>query len=70
MSNKAWRHTVGDGRGPRDVYCDGVKLSYAVWADERRGIVICIRKPFAFRRGIPVRKVYRGEVMVVFREPL
>lgn len=32
-------HTVGDGRGPRQVYVDGRPVSRIVIADIKRGVV-------------------------------
>jgi len=32
-------HSVGDGRGFRDVYVDGEKIENATYADEKQGIV-------------------------------
>lgn len=34
-----WIHEAGDGRGPRQVYVDGVPLKMVMYADQRRGFV-------------------------------
>lgn len=60
-------HTVGDGRGFRHVYVDGRKVEKAVYADTRRGIVVCNMTPTRLdKRGKRVlTRRLRGEVEVV-----
>lgn len=38
-------HTVGDGRGFREVFCDGRKLEACTFADTAEGYAICYRVP-------------------------
>ena len=43
-------HCVGDGRGARDVYVNGVLVHGAISADIRRGVVEFIPQPARLRR--------------------
>lgn len=61
------KHSAADGRGPRDVYLDGVKLEHVVWADDTRGRVLCRRHPYVLDRARGrTRNVFlQGSVKVV-----
>lgn len=39
-------HTPHDGRGRRNVYVDGRKVLYAIYADTERGLVEKAKLPF------------------------
>lgn len=64
-------HTPGDGRGRRDVFLDGKRLTHCIYADTNRGIVDVhvlndrghVRVDKRGKR--PLSKRFRGKVEVV-----
>ena len=59
-------HTADDGRGLRNVYLNGKKISSAFYADTNRGIVLAYRLPFCAdkrRKRLLFNKI-RGNVEV------
>lgn len=63
------KHSAVDGKGDRDVYLNGKKLEHVVWADDRRGRVLCRRYPYVLDRakGRTRNVFYSGKVEVVSR---
>lgn len=59
-----WIHFVGDGRPPREVFVDGIRIERAIYADEREGIVRYHRQPLVVRDGEIVTSEVRGRVEV------
>ena len=59
-------HTPGDGRGVREVFIDGKRLNYCFYADTRKGIARCYRKPIKIhkRKREIIAKTFRGKVIV------
>lgn len=58
-------HTPDDGRGQREVRCNGVLLSRVMYADTRRGIVRFASYPVRVnRRGEIVTTTRRGKITV------
>lgn len=64
-------HTPGDGRGRRDVFLDGKRLTHCIYADTKRGIIdVHVLDDRGYtkldkRRKRPLTKRYRGKVEVV-----
>ena len=61
-------HTVGDGRGLRQVTLNGEIVRHCVYVDTRRGVVISHRHPISVDRRLGcVRTIRRkGRVSVEF----
>lgn len=59
-----WIHFVGDGRPPREVFVDGIRIERAIYADGRKGIVRYHRQPLVVRDGEIVTTEVRGRVEV------
>lgn len=61
-------HTPHDGRGRRDVYVNGNKTDFVLWADTRAGVVIYAPHPLRIHRRLRdqvyTRKL-RGKVEVI-----
>lgn len=64
--DKSHIHQVGDGRGYRSVYVNGGYIPRAVYANERKGVVISHRFPRRFNRktGEFQRRHHRGKVTI------
>lgn len=59
-------HTANYGRGRRDVFVNGNRIEFVVWADERAGIVWFCPQPLRLsRRGEVYSRCLRGRVQVV-----
>lgn len=60
-------HTPHDGRGRRDVYVNGNKTEFVLWADTRAGVVVYAPHPLRVHRRLRdqvyTRKL-RGKVEV------
>ena len=59
-------HEAGDGRPPRHVWLDGELLKAVVYADEKRGMVRCLRQPLQLDKHGKrcLSFVLRGKVVV------
>ncbi|ULJ67902.1 hypothetical protein [Wielerella bovis] len=69
--NRSCKHYVGDGRGNRDVYLNGERVSHVISADTKRGIVRVHRldemRNFMYHsNGAPKIQKLRGKVVVKF----
>jgi hypothetical protein len=62
-------HTPSDGRGPRDVYLDGVLIKRVIMADTKRGIVQVTDDPVKIHKHGKriISRRARGSVVVVQR---
>ena len=56
-----WVHEPDDGRGPREVFVDGVKVHRCVYADTRRGFARFLTDGLR-------HEIVRGQVQVRPRE--
>ncbi len=63
-------HTWGDGRGPRDVYLDGVQIKRVMSADPTHGIVRVYHHPIRVCPRRETARTYkrRGRVEVIPRD--
>lgn len=69
--NRDTFHHCEDGRGHRQVFVNGNKISRVVWADEEKGIVCFHPEPLRCHRRGPLRvysRKLRGKVVVVFND--
>lgn len=59
-------HTPHDGRGVREVFIDGKRLDGCFYADVRKGVARCYRKPLKIhkRKRECIAKTFRGKVTV------
>ncbi len=70
MTRETFHHCEG-GRGHRQVFVNGNKISRVVWADEEKGIVCFHPEPLRCHRRGPLRvysRKLRGKVKVVFND--
>lgn len=61
-------HHTGDKLGPRDVFVDGVKVEYCIWADLTGDKVCKALYPFQYdeETGDVITEIIKGKVEVKF----
>lgn len=70
MSGPDHIHRVGDGRGPRDVFLNGIPVRNVLYANTMEGVVRCHDdppKPDKHRNRL-IERTRRGLVEIVFRD--